>query len=210
VSVTDSADGTIYRDTAVVVVTNLPPVLQLVSPTPIPEGSRFTRSISFADPGADIWTAQVDYGDGSDPVAFTGITPATGLNLSHPYADDGTFTVRITLSDGHGGVATQSFALTVTNVAPSVNAGPDLTSRRGPPHAHRCHLDPGAADPLTFLWVVTASNGQVVPTGHERTFNFTPLDNGTYQVVLTVRDEDLATGMIPSPSRSPTPRQPWR
>lgn len=59
-------------------------------------------SVSFTDPGADEWTAMVDYGDGSlETLEMIGKT----FPLSHTYAGSGSgpFTVTVTVTDDEGG-----------------------------------------------------------------------------------------------------------
>src|SRR5262249_25963092 len=58
---------------APVVVTAVPPLVRVVGPVTIFEGETFTTPGSFQDPGADAWTAAVDYGDGSgaQPLALS-------------------------------------------------------------------------------------------------------------------------------------------
>src|SRR5262249_38722328 len=98
------------------------------------------------------------------------------------------------VTDDDGGVGTQSFVLTVTNVAPTINAGLDRTLSEGAPVTLNASVvDPGTADQPTVQWVVTASNGQVIPPASGETFSFTPVDNGTYQVRATVTDKDQAS-----------------
>ena len=60
-------------------------------------GETYTASGSFTDPGADTWTATVDYGDGSGTgaLALSGKT----FSLSHTYAAAGPFTVTVRVSD---------------------------------------------------------------------------------------------------------------
>jgi PKD repeat protein len=50
--------------------------------------------------------------------------------------------------------------------------------------------DAGSLDTHSLLWQVVASNGQVVADGTGSSFSFTPVDNGTYTVKLTVTDDD--------------------
>src|SRR5207237_10388615 len=88
-SLTDSADSKIYRDTAVVFVNNAPPVVTAGTDATLTEGSTFTRLVSFADPGADVWTATVDYGDGTPVTILTTPTPSSPLALNHLYSDNG-------------------------------------------------------------------------------------------------------------------------
>ena len=64
--VTDSDDATSNIDTITVTVSNVAPTVDAGAATgTVAEGSTFTRSGSFTDPGADTWTATVNYGDGS-------------------------------------------------------------------------------------------------------------------------------------------------
>ena len=77
----------------------------------------FTVSGSFVDPGADTWTATVDYGDGSgpQPLELDGNT----FTLSHVYATAGWYGIWITIQDGSeyswGGYA--GVSVDVRNVA---------------------------------------------------------------------------------------------
>src|SRR5262249_12867353 len=49
------------------------------------------------------------------------------------------------------------------------------------------------ADTLTFAWAVT-KDGQPLASSLLRDFTFTPEDNGSYHVALTVRDDDGGVG----------------
>src|SRR5439155_22173072 len=53
--------------------------------------------------------------------------------------------------------------------------------------------DPGAADTQTYAWNVT-KNGAAFNTGSAATLSFTPDDNATYVVTLTVTDKDGGVG----------------
>ena len=66
-------------------------------PTSVNEGATFTSSGSFTDPGADTWTATVDYGDGSGDQPLS-LGPDKTFTLSHVYADNGRYTVTVTVS----------------------------------------------------------------------------------------------------------------
>ena len=70
----------------------------------IDEGSTAVNSGSFSDPGADAWTATVDYGDNTGVQAPT-LNADKTFALSHTYADSGTFTVIVTVTDDDGGLA---------------------------------------------------------------------------------------------------------
>ena len=85
-----------------VTVLNVAPIVSAGADGAVAEGSTFTGGGSFTDPGADTWTATVDYGDGrgAQPLTLTGKT----FQLSHTYADGPTPTrSRVTVDDGDGG-----------------------------------------------------------------------------------------------------------
>ena len=72
-------------------VTNVAPVIAPIAGDTLIVGETYARSGSFTDPGADTWTATVNYGDGTGTRAL-GLA-GSGFSLSHPYASAGTFTV---------------------------------------------------------------------------------------------------------------------
>ena len=85
----------------------------------------------------------------------------------------------------------------VNNVAPTVNAGPDQTINEGSlVTLYGSATDPGVNDHLLYHWTVVSSNGQFVSDGIAPTFNFTPVDTGTYTVTLTLRDTDTGTVVV--------------
>jgi hypothetical protein len=63
----------------------------------------FLRVASFADPGADTWTATVDYGDRSG-VQPLPLRADKSFTLAHAYAALGTYTVTVRVTAGDGGV----------------------------------------------------------------------------------------------------------
>ena len=105
--------------TTTVTVMNAAPTVAAFGGAALLQGETYAAAGSFADPGADSWTATVDYGDGggAQPLALSG----NGFALSHAYALAGTFTVtvRVTDDDGAEGVRTA----TVTVQTPSQAAG---------------------------------------------------------------------------------------
>jgi PKD repeat protein len=183
-----------------VTVSNVAPSVDAGEDASIDEGSTFTGSGDFSDPGADTWTATVDYGDGSGVQALTLAADQT-FALSHTYADDGVYTVTVTVSDDDGGTGSDTVEVTVSNVAPT----PDISDEpASSPEGTQITLGGSATDPssidtaagFTFTWGVT-KNG--APHGSGQTslspepsssFSFTPDDNGTYEVTLTATDKD--------------------
>src|SRR5262249_31880859 len=101
-TVSDSFGGS-ATTTATVQVANVAPTVSAGGDQLIDIGDPFQRPGSFADPGANQFSATVDYGDGS------GVQPlALDSNhtffLQHGYAGPGSFVVTVTVSDDRGGV----------------------------------------------------------------------------------------------------------
>ena len=103
-TVTDDAGAT-SSSSATFVVNNVAPSVD-AGPGGVFDGGVFEYSGSFADPGADEWTATVDWGDGSpvEPLTLDGMT----FDLSHTFAGGGPYTLKVTVtdSDGASGVGT--------------------------------------------------------------------------------------------------------
>jgi PKD repeat protein len=188
--------------TLTVTVNNVAPTVAASGDPTIDEGGTFSGSGSFTDPGADTWTATVDYGDGSgvQPLALTDKTFA----LSHVYADKGTYTVTITLTDSDGEAGSDTLTVTVNNVAPilgAITAPVDPLSVNTLVTASASFTDAGVLDTHTAVWdwgdattsagVVTETNGSGSVSG---THMYTAA--GVYTITLTLIDDDggLARG----------------
>ena len=107
--VTDD-DGASHLVVATVTVVNVAPAVNAGPDQEVPTGAHFARIGSFADPGADTWTATVDYGAGAVPLA---LAADKTFSLAHDYPDPGTYTITITVRDNDGGVGTDTVVVTV-------------------------------------------------------------------------------------------------
>ncbi|QEG36790.1 hypothetical protein Pr1d_41260 [Bythopirellula goksoeyrii] len=129
-------------------VLNVDPTLTGVSdPLQVDEGQIFTLSglgVGLEDPGFDnpanpllaggtveTFTAvSVDWGDGSTPDSLmidtrtnggeNVTTKATFSHMAHAYADNGTYTVSVVVSDDDGGLVTRTFTIVIANVSPTL------------------------------------------------------------------------------------------
>jgi PKD repeat protein len=129
VTITDD-DGGSDTQSFMVTVRNVPPVLVVAVDQEVDEGEELDLSAIggapplglFIDNGIrDTHTATINWGDGSASEAGT-IFFAQGsgaIGGTHTYADDGVYTVTVTVTDDDGGSDTQSFFVTVSNVAPT-------------------------------------------------------------------------------------------
>ena len=195
-TVTDLDDGNRqYVDTVDVFVSNVAPSsLEAGADTELNEGQTLTQLATFSDPGSDVWTATIDYGDGS-PIETIPSSELTdqAFALNHIYTDSGLFTVIVTVSDDNGGSVSASFQVMSHNLSPAADAGADQAADEGTPVTLIATVtDPGASDTHSYLWSVVSTNGEVIPNGTSAAFSFTPADEGTYTVTLTVSDDDGA------------------
>jgi hypothetical protein len=97
--VTDASGSRSAAATATVTVANVAPVVgAFAGASGLLPGESYTSTGTFADPGADAWTATVDYGDASAAASLA--LSGKSFSLSHRYAAAGSFTVRVAVNDG--------------------------------------------------------------------------------------------------------------
>jgi PKD repeat protein len=126
VAVADDDGGADLERTSVTV-RNVDLTLQVAANQTVDEGAMLDLTGgalgSFTDEGTlDTHTATVNWGDGSGDQVVS-ITEANGsgtLGGSHIFADNGVYTVRVTVVDDDGGRVTETFSVTVENVDPTL------------------------------------------------------------------------------------------
>ena len=164
---------------------NVDLTLQLVANQTVDEGTTLDLAGgalgSFADEGTqDTHTATIDWGDGTTAQAVS-VTEANGsgaLSGSHIYADNGVYTVRVTVFDDDGGLASDTFRVTVQNVDPT------LTGAESP-----IIVEEGQLNTLAGLGVGLADPGFDNP--------FNPLVPGGSEEALTAVSVDWGDGTGP-------------
>lgn len=94
-------------------VANVAPLIGAFAGASLFPGETYAAAGSFTDPGADTWSATVDYGDGSGVTAL----PLSGMQftLGHTYTAAGIFTVTVRVADDD---AVSSRTQTVTVFTP--------------------------------------------------------------------------------------------
>jgi hypothetical protein len=177
--------GGVTMTTFALTVNNAPPVVDAGSDATITAGSTFTSAGSFVDPGADTWTATVNYGDGTGVQPLT-LNPNKTFALSHSYARAGTYTVTVTVTDDDGGSGFDTAVAIVTggNSAPVAQAQ-TISTAEDTAKAITLSATDVDGDLLTYTIVSGPAHGTLSGTGANRTYtpaaNYNGPDTFTFQ-----------------------------
>ncbi|AFZ38163.1 outer membrane adhesin like protein (plasmid) [Stanieria cyanosphaera PCC 7437] len=181
VTVTDS-DGAETTSSIDVTINNTAPVIDsLTGDTKISEGQTANFSANATDAGNDELTYSWDFGDGSDLV--------TGVDVNHIFADNGNYTVTLTVTDDDGAATSQTINVVVNNVTPVITSlTGDTEILEGEVAEYNAIASDNGNDTLIYTW--NFGDGSDTVEGQNVTHVFT--DNGNYTVTLTVIDDDGA------------------
>ncbi|HEV8325120.1 MAG TPA: PKD domain-containing protein, partial [Myxococcota bacterium] len=177
----DSSYGTTFLSTAWSVLILSPdaiPPLAIVDASPVAtaEGTLVFFDGTESDPGTGNPTYSWDFGNGDT---------ATGPTATYAFPDNGVYNVVLTLSST-GGTSSDVIAITVSNVAPTVDAGPDLVVDEGQPIPWTPTLtDPGSADTHTWAWDFGDGGTDTAPAP-----TYAYPDDGAFAVSVVVMDDD--------------------
>lgn len=148
------------------------------------EGAPINFNGSATDLGSDATTYQWDW-DNNGTYDTTGQTP------SHTWADNGTYTVGLKVTDAQGGEGTSTVTATVNNVAPTLTiSGADTVNEGSVYTLSLSATDPGA-DTISG-WSINWGHGspQAV-TGNPSSVTHTYSDGpASYTITATATDED--------------------
>lgn len=195
--VVDDGDGAPTTVTRLIQVDNAPPQITPGDDVDAAEGGQLTMSATASDPGGDTLTWTWNFGDGETE---TGV----GLDsVTHTYADQGEYPVRVVVDDLQGGTASATMTATITNVAPTVTADPERIVAEGTHTFSVQASDPGLRDTLNYDWEVTCEPEGCLDTvafvgphgGVDRSqVQIRFGRQGAYSVRTTVTDKDGASG----------------
>ncbi len=191
----DDLDGGEGVDSLVLNVSNRAPVVTVPADFSVLEGDVVNVVGSFTDAGANdpatlLWQVFASNGQ---------VVPdGTTAGFSFVPDDEGTYQLVFSVDDGTD-VTQQSLFVTVGNAPPAPRIDP-AASLEGVVEGALLDFsafanDPGANDPLSYLWEVMRDGGPVIATGALADFAYTPGDQGAYTLRLTVGDgvDDVST-----------------
>lgn len=204
--------GVLTRHFAAVNVRNVPPTADAGPDITVNEGEPVTlvgrlRDVEYLDTHETSWT----FGDHQAPqagvVSETHLPPeAVGTStVVHAWCDNGTYTVTFTVRDQNGGIARDTLSVTVLNVAPTVDAGPDLYAYLCTPILLAARFkDPGWCDRHTAHWdfgdcspvqtaIVVETNAPPAAEGVASAAHIYACC-GAFEAICSVTDDDDATG----------------
>jgi PKD repeat protein len=122
--------GEFDTDTAEINVANISPSVTIQQAAANNLGV-FSGNGLFADPGADTWTASINYGDGTGDQSLA-LNPDKSFLLSHTYSSSGDYMIEACVSDDDGGSGCDQIQVTVvTNQPPVADAGGPYSGNEG-------------------------------------------------------------------------------
>jgi DNA/RNA endonuclease G (NUC1) len=164
-----------------------PPVAAVNGPFTGQEGSPVSMSgAASSDPDGDALTYLWSFGDGA---------AATGPNVSHTYAQDGNFSVRLIVRDIRGLEDTVTTTAAIANVAPVIASFAGATLLPGETYA----ASGSFADPGSDPWTATVDYGDgsgvtsLALAGKTFALTHTYATAGSFTVTVRVSDDDVTS-----------------
>jgi hypothetical protein len=177
---TTDKDGNAVDASSTVTVANVAPSATINNaPTSSPEGTAIAMTSTVTDPSTADTTAGFTYAWSvkKDNVTFTlpngTTTDASGFTFTP--TDNGSYVVKLVVTDKDGDSVTKTKTITVTNVAPAASiTGAPTNSVEGTAISVGSNItDPGSQDTFTYAWSVkkngnTFGNGGTSNTSRSR------------------------------------------
>jgi PKD repeat protein len=186
---------------------NHPPTAAPGGPYAGVEGSSVTFSGSgSSDPDGDALTYAWNFGDSS---TGTGVAPI------HTYADNGSFTVTLTVTDSKGAASTAvTTTATIANAVPVVTLPVNQTATSGTAYSLSATFSDAGVNDSPWAYAIDWGDGSTPTTGSATsqtgaiTASHTYAVGGTDTVRVTVTDKDGGAGTAKTPVSVATANRP--
>jgi len=182
----DSSQSTVTISVSGTGVTNNSPTANTGGPYSSVEGQAITLNGSVsADPDGSITLYEWDINnDGTYDYSTSNPT------RSHTYAQQGTYTIKLRVTDNLGKTGTASITAVISDTSPTADFTAGSTSGTAPLSVSYSNTSAGYDQPLTYAWDFD-NNGTTDSTLNNPSYTYN--DAGTYTVKLTVTDSDGST-----------------
>ncbi|MGC4030950.1 MAG: PKD domain-containing protein [Tepidisphaeraceae bacterium] len=211
-------DGGFGQQTVVFTVNNVAPEISITNtPSTGNEGTAVTLGSTMTDAGQDDthaygWTVYRN----NQLFTLPNGTNTSGTSFTFTPTDNGSYVVRLTVTDDEGAQATvNSTPIVIANVAPTgiISGTPGTISEGTPVNLSVAPSDAGSEDTFSYAWSVTKDSAVYsLPENavtNTANFTFTPGDNGTYVATVVITDDDgdtvsVSTAAITVTNAAPT------
>jgi PKD repeat protein len=112
---------------------------------------------------------------------------------NHAYAQQGTYTIKLRVTDNLGATGTATTTATISDTSPTTNFTASPTSGTTPLTVNFYNSSTGYDQPLSYAWDFD-NNGTIDSTAQNPSYSYTNL--GTYTVKLTITDSDGSTNTL--------------
>jgi VCBS repeat-containing protein len=146
-----SAASNVATVTLTITSINDTPLVDAGADQTVNEGSTVAFSLTASDADDDPLSYLWDFGDGAT---------ANDAAPTHVYADNGSYSVTLTVSDGQGGVTSDSLAVTVQNVAPTLTLSGVTTINEASAYSLILSASDPGADTIAN-WTINWGDGSV-------------------------------------------------
>ncbi len=188
VTVTDGDGGSAVGSGTATITNVAPTFTSVTAPTTGDEGDTLAFGAVVTDVAAgDVASLVVTWSWGD------GTADDTGTSVTHVWADDGTWTVTVTVDDQDGGVTTQTSSMVVSNVDPTITSAAPTSALQGVLYTYA----PTVSDPgdEVFAWSLSASaSPNTTVDASTGAVEWTPdgadVAQGSFTLLLTVNDGD--------------------
>jgi hypothetical protein len=195
-TVTDKDGAPVSTQTSTITINNVAPQGTISGETTADEGGALNFNVDVVDAADDtqayVWSVK------KDNVSYTlpGGTVTNTAAFAFAPVDDGSYEVSVLITDKDGASSTATHTISVANVDPTttITSVPATGVEGSAITVGSTAADVGTDDTLTYAWSVLKNNAAYALPGGTTVdasgFTFTPVDNGTYKIRLTVTDGD--------------------